>query len=115
MKKCILSLSALLLIVLLLGCGQPSTDAYLGTWSRSDTNNGDTFTQIIEIYKGGTGHFTIKHSNGESDNSYTATWEIKDNTLNFKYSHVTIGLELNGSKDSLVSVDGTKKLYTKTK
>ena len=93
-----------------------SEDDFIGTWEREFTNSdNEKIKQTIEIYKGGTGHFTITHYDGEADNNYDGTWELNDDVLNFTYTFVTIGLEIDKSSNpiSLIRVDDSDAIFNK--
>ena len=83
---------------------EKETDQVIGTWKRHfTTDDGESVWQIIDIYEGGTGLFTIKHDNGDSDNEYKSTWELSGEILNITYSGRTMGYKLE-------STDGTATL-----
>ena len=133
MKKPLLIVLTLAMLLSLCACGgggqnaevpNASTetaitkDSYIGTWKRVFVNDdNETITQTLEVYKGGTGKFTIHYGKeGKSDSNYNATWEINDDVLNFTYgsvASVTIGLELDVSTDPniLVRVDDESVIY----
>lgn len=128
-KKIMIGLAMLLVVIMsisLVACGGNNTssdenvvsvtkDDYVGTWKRIFFNSdNECVTQIVEIYKGGTGHFTIRKS-GESDSNYNATWELNDDVLNFTYSSVTIGLELDiaSAPHTLIRVDDDSAIFEK--
>ena len=127
MKKTVSLILALMMCLSLCACGgngdtntpaesQPAElkDSVLGTWERKfTTSEGQNVKQIIEIYKGGTGKFLI-YSDGES--SYQASWEIKDDVLNFTYSHITLGLILDATVEpmTLTRVDDDSAIFVKS-
>ena len=135
MKKPLLIVLTLAMLLSLCACGgggqsaevpNASTetaitkDSYIGTWKRVFVNSdNDTITQTIEVYKGGTGKFTIHDGSGkQSDSYYNATWEINDDVLNFTYGSVaslTLGFELDVSTtpNTIVRVDDETIIYKK--
>lgn len=123
MKRLAVMLLSVALLLSVTACGGTggasnavSEDDLIGTWEREFTNSdGEEIGQILEIYKGGTGHFTITHDNGEGDNNYDGTWEMEDDVLNFTYTFVTIGLTFDPSSDpvSLVRVDDSSAIFYK--
>lgn len=95
-------------------------DSYIGTWQRVFYSKEEEkiITQIIEIYKGGTGHFrSFSDKEGSFDYNYTATWEITDGVLNLSYVFVTVGFELDVSVEpnTLTRVDDSSAVFIKIK
>lgn len=132
MKKPLLIVLALALLLSLCACGSGGQNAevsndstetkenFIGTWKRVFVNSdNETITQTLEVYKGGTGKFTIHYGSGnQSDSNYNATWEINDDVLNFTYGSiapVTLGFELDVSANpnTIVRVDDKTVIYEK--
>ena len=127
MKKIVAMLLVVIMSISLVACSgnnassdenvaSVTKDDYIGTWERIFFNsNNEAVTQIMEVYKGGTGHFTIRKS-GESDSNYDATWELNDNILNFKYGSTPIGFEIDMSTDpyTLIRVDDNTAIFEKS-
>lgn len=69
----------------------------------------------MDVYEGGTGLFTIKHDNGDSDNEYTSTWEMDGEVLNLTYSGRTTGYKLQSTDDgtTLTRVDDDSAVFKK--
>ena len=126
MKKLITLLLATVLTLSLAACGGGSDTSsggessqitvdestITGTWEGvfESEDKDDTITQTLELYKGGTGKLTSVHSNGESDNNFSGTWELKDDVLNFSYLSTTIGYEIKTS-DNQISLTNLERTY----
>ena len=91
-------------------------DYAIGTWERHfTTSDGEEVTQVMEIYKGGTGKFIIYSNN---DGTFHATWETQDDVLNFTYSSpvtATYGFILDADSEviTLTRVDDSTVIFTK--
>ena len=119
MRKLTILLLAAALALSLVDCGgggsQSTVDesTITGTWEgvfESKDKDDDTITQTLELYKGGTGKLTSVHSNGESDNTFSGTWELKDDVLNFSYLSTTMGYEIKTS-DNQMSLTNLEYTY----
>ncbi len=119
MRKLTILLLAAALALSLVACGgggsQSTVDesTITGTWEgvfESKDKDDDTITQTLELYKGGTGKLTSVHSNGESDNTFSGTWELKDDVLNFSYLSTTMGYEIKTS-DNQMSLTNLEYTY----
>ena len=138
MKRIIFLLLALVMCLSLCACGgndAPSTpeapeatektletkDYVIGTWERNFTTSEDEdVRQVMEVYKGGTGKFFIYtvHNGLEKNGSFEASWEIRDDVLNFTYGgsiDVTLGLILDISAQpmTLTQVDDSNAIFVK--
>lgn len=137
MKKVISLVLALLMCLSLCACGGNNApeatetptetqtielkDCVVGTWERNfTTSDGEEVKQVIEAYKGGTGKFFIYTvENGlEKNGSFQASWEIRDDVLNFTCgsSSVTLGLILDTDAKpmTLTRVDDTTAVFVQT-
>lgn len=96
-------------------------DYVIGTWERNFTTSEDEYVrQVMEVYKGGTGKFFIYtvHNGLEKNGSFEASWEIRDDVLNFTYGgsiDVTLGLILDISAQpmTLTQVDDSNAIFVK--
>lgn len=119
MRKLTTLLLAAALALSLVACGGGGSQSTIdestitGTWEgvfESKDKDDDTITQTLELYKGGTGKLTSVHSNGESDNTFSGTWELKDDVLNFSYLSTTMGYEIKIS-DNQMSLTNLEYTY----
>lgn len=129
MKKALSLILALVLCLSLCACGTTNgdntldvKDAVIGTWkcyyeltkdSPPDNKAGDTYSQTIELYKGGTGKiYWYNETRNHEGNDYSLTWEIEDGVVNITYGIFGFnsyeGLEYDFETDTLTMIDGSK-------
>ena len=132
MKKYIALVLALMMCLSLCACGTTSSenaldvkDAVIGTWkcyyeltedSPPVNKAGDTYSQTIELYKGGTGKIYWYNETRNHDGiNFSLTWEIEDGVVNIAYGVFGIdsyeGLEYNFETDTLTKIDGGRVFY----
>lgn len=119
MKRTISLIIALVLCIGLCACSNENTDiktAVVGTWECTFESGGEMWTDIITIYKGGTGRFQeLKDGKPGSGNSST-TWEIKDGVLNITVLawNGVYAYTYDSESDTLTQVDGSR-VFTRSK
>lgn len=102
----------------LCGCGANLDEKVVGTWDyyyTSDSDEGydymgDKMRATLEIYKGGTGEYTIYDiTKDKQTNHYPIKWETADGVLNVTYLlGAVIGHEYDDESDTLHSFDDSK-------
>lgn len=113
MKKVICIVLTLVLCIGLFACSnnEPNiNEAVVGTWECTFESGGEMWTDIITIYKGGTGRFQeLKDGKPGSGNSST-TWEIKDGVLNITVLawNGVYAYTYDSESDTLTQVDGSR-------
>ena len=121
-KKTIIILGVAIIIIIavviafIFGMGSNIEESVLGTWECTSASGGKMYTDIITIYKGGTGRYQQLVNGNPGGGNSSATWEIKDGVLNvtvLAWSGV-YAYTYDSEGDTLTLVDGSK-VFTRSK
>ena len=114
MKKAISLLLVFLLCLSMCACGVDIEEAVVGTWEYervgSDYAGGTcVWTDVLTLYKGGTGRYQQLQDGKPGGGNASATWEIKDGVLNITISAWTRidAYTYDSDNDTLTKMDNT--------